>query len=48
VTENPARLLGIFPRKGVIAVGADADFAILDDQNEVVYTVVGGEIVYVR
>ncbi|BAJ50283.1 dihydropyrimidinase [Candidatus Caldarchaeum subterraneum] len=28
--HNPAKLYGIYPRKGVIRVGADADFYILD------------------
>ena len=28
--ENPARRFKVFPRKGQIALGADADFAIVD------------------
>src|SRR5690606_9625817 len=30
VSANPARILGIYPRKGVIRVGAHADFTIID------------------
>lgn len=30
ITENTARAHGLFPRKGLIQVGADADFAIVD------------------
>ncbi|MBZ5670282.1 MAG: N-acetylglucosamine-6-phosphate deacetylase [Acidobacteriia bacterium] len=41
-TLNPARLLGMDKQKGVIAVGADADLAILDREYHVTQTYVRG------
>ena len=33
LTENPARLIGVFDRKGSIADGKDADLVVLDGEN---------------
>ncbi|OGS08708.1 MAG: hypothetical protein A2270_01705 [Elusimicrobia bacterium RIFOXYA12_FULL_51_18] len=30
LSSNPARIMGVYPRKGVINAGSDADFAIID------------------
>lgn len=35
LTENPAKLIGIFDKKGSIAVGKDADLVVLDDEYSV-------------
>ena len=45
-TEAPARVLGIFSRKGSLARGKDADIAILDPEGNVEHTLVRGQLAY--
>jgi len=44
LTENPARLIGIFDRKGSIAGGKDADLVVLDSENRVDMVFVRGRM----
>lgn len=41
---NPARLLGLLPRKGVIEAGADADIIVLSESGEVRRTIIAGRV----
>jgi N-acetylglucosamine-6-phosphate deacetylase len=45
-TLNPARALGLEETIGSLAVGLEADLAILDDQLQVAMTFVGGQRVH--
>lgn len=44
LTENPAKLIGAYDRKGSIADGKDADLVLLDADNEVYAVIIGGEL----
>ena len=47
-TLTPARIIGINDRKGRVEPGKDADVVIVDENLEVVLTIVEGRIVYQR
>ena len=34
VSENPAKLYGMYPKKGILAVGSDGDITIIDKSVE--------------
>lgn len=43
---NPAKQIGVFDRKGSIAVGKDADVLLVDDKLNIHYTICRGTIAY--
>lgn len=43
---NPAKQIGIYERKGSIAVGKDADLLLVDDQLDIKYTICRGIVTY--
>ena len=47
-SEHPARLMGIYPAKGTLEYGADADFVILDEAVNVKATFINGDLAWSR
>lgn len=43
LTENPAKLIGIYDKKGSIANGKDADLVLLDEACDIAEVFIGGE-----
>ena len=46
MTHTPAAIMGIAGRKGSIQTGHDADIIIFDENIDIHYTIIGGEIAY--
>ena len=44
LTENPARSLGLYPNKGLIAEGSDADVLLLDDELNIDTVIANGRL----
>ncbi|MBO5363703.1 MAG: amidohydrolase family protein, partial [Clostridia bacterium] len=45
-TINPARMIGIDNEAGSIAIGKRADFTVINENYDVLYTVCGGKVIY--
>ncbi len=46
VTENPAKVIGVNTERGTIEIDKYADFTIFDEDINVIYTIVEGELCY--
>ncbi len=46
LTVNPARLIGLYPERGVITKGVIADITVFNEKLDVFYTIREGEIIY--
>lgn len=45
ITENPARIMGVYGRKGSLAVGKDADIVIFDGNIDIRTTIINGKTI---
>ena len=45
ITENPARTMGIFDKKGSLQAGKDADIVIFDKNINIKHTIIGGCVI---
>ncbi|TYQ14973.1 UNVERIFIED_CONTAM: N-acetylglucosamine 6-phosphate deacetylase [Acetivibrio alkalicellulosi] len=48
VCETPAKIVGVYDKKGSLSTGKDGDIVIMDDKMNVLTTIVEGNIVYQR
>lgn len=46
MTENPARIMGVFASKGSLEAGKDADVVVFDDNINISKTIVGGRVIF--
>ena len=47
-TKNPAKLIGVYDKLGDIKIGKRADLLVIDENNDIISTYVGGKKVYNR
>ncbi len=46
MTENPAKIMGVFDRKGSLSPGKDADITVFDEDVNVKRTIIAGKVVF--
>ncbi len=46
MTENPARIMGVFASKGSLEAGKDADVVVFDENINIRKTIIGGRVIF--